>query len=84
MTSDPEFFLYTRDDCSLCDEMIAGLENLLSGYTYKCHVIKIDNEPELEHRYGARIPVLEADGNILCENRINDSSILQYLAQFGC
>jgi hypothetical protein len=34
-------------------------------------VIDIDGEPELERRYGTRIPVLAADGEFVCAYRLD-------------
>jgi glutaredoxin len=47
--------LYQRDDCPLCDEAyelmaVTGIPDF--------EPVWIDGEPELEARYGARVPVL--------------------------
>jgi hypothetical protein len=36
----------------------------------------IDNEPELERIYGSRVPVLSADGKILCEYFLDPDALL--------
>lgn len=58
-----ELFLYTRMQCHLCDELRSELDK--QGLSY--HLIDIDSDPELVHRYGARIPVLVADDTEVCE-----------------
>ncbi len=52
--------LFQRDDCKLCDEALAllaaarapGFEN-----------VWIDGDPELEARYGTRVPVLRDENS---------------------
>jgi len=34
-------------------------------------IVDIDGQPELEHRYGTRIPVLTADGDFVCAYRLD-------------
>jgi hypothetical protein len=34
-------------------------------------VVDIEGRPELEHRYGTRIPVLMADGEFVCAYRLD-------------
>ena len=47
--------LYQRDDCPLCDE---AYELLAVTGVPDFEPVWIDGEPELEARYGARVPVL--------------------------
>lgn len=53
--------LFQRDDCPLCDE---AYERLAVAGVADFEPVWIDGEPELEARYGARVPVLrrEPDG----------------------
>lgn len=70
-----EFFLYGRKDCQLCDEMKGELDDLMSGCQYSCHMIDIDSDPVLQHRYGARIPVLQLANEELCEIRLDKDKV---------
>lgn len=47
--------LFQRDDCKLCDEAVALLA---SARLPNFESIWIDDDPELEARYGERVPVL--------------------------
>lgn len=47
--------LYQRDDCMLCDEAV---ELLARAQVPDFESVWIDNDPELEARYGERVPVL--------------------------
>ncbi|HET9835732.1 MAG TPA: glutaredoxin family protein [Rhodanobacteraceae bacterium] len=56
--------LYQRDDCKLCDEAIALLARVRAP---EFESVWIDDDIELETRYGERVPVLrdEAGGREL-------------------
>jgi Glutaredoxin-like domain (DUF836) len=64
--------VYTRPECSLCDELVADLVTLLgpaaAGYVT---LVDISGDPELEPRYGQRVPVLMADGEFVCAYRLD-------------
>ncbi|HEX5960848.1 MAG TPA: glutaredoxin family protein [Rhodanobacteraceae bacterium] len=51
--------LYQRDDCMLCDEAVALLARVQAP---DFESVWIDDDPELEARYGVRVPVLR-DGD---------------------
>jgi hypothetical protein len=38
-------------------------------------VVHIDGRPELENRYGKRIPVLTADGEFVCAYRLDPDRV---------
>lgn len=50
--------LFQRDDCKLCDEAIRllAIANLPDFES-----VWIDDDPQLERRYGERVPVLRDD-----------------------
>ena len=47
--------LYQRDDCKLCDEAVALLA---AARAPEFESVWIDDDAELEARYGERVPVL--------------------------
>jgi glutaredoxin len=66
----PQWTVYSRADCSLCEHMLEELAELL-GPQAAVQVVDIDGEPELERKYGTRIPVLLADGEFVCAYRLD-------------
>ena len=53
----PQYVLYQRDDCHLCDLAL----DLLAGARFPAfESVFIDGDPALEARYGVRVPVLQA------------------------
>ena len=49
--------LYSRPDCHLCELLAAELTPLLRGRALLEHV-DVGQDPDLERRYGLRVPVL--------------------------
>lgn len=51
--------LYTRKDCSLCDEVKAELSGLASRYPHRLVEVDIESDAILLEKYGPLIPVVE-------------------------
>jgi hypothetical protein len=75
MKDDVEFFLYTKSGCSPCVSFRAELD--ADGVRY--HLIDIAGEPELLHRYGARVPVLVSGNVEICAGTFNKRALAAYL-----
>lgn len=71
--------VYTRAGCSLCEELMAELADLLGPAAADVSVVDIADNPELETRYGRRIPVLLADGDFVCAYRLDHERVRAYL-----
>lgn len=52
--------LYQRDDCPLCDRALALLS---AARMPDFETVWIDDDPDLEARYGSRVPVLRDEAN---------------------
>lgn len=81
MTAEIEFFLYSRESCHLCDVFKEKLDSLLQGQGHRCRVVKIDGDPELLQRYGARLPVLVARGKEICESGYDETAIRAFIEE---
>jgi len=53
-----DLILYQRDDCHLCDQALAVLAQ---ARVPAFESVFLDEVPELEARYGRRVPVLRDD-----------------------
>jgi thioredoxin-like negative regulator of GroEL len=77
--------LYSRTGCHLCDEMLKELETLqqTKAGTFTVEILDIDLDQDMQRRYSLRIPLLTAGtgGKVLCENRFQRQSVLDYLAE---
>jgi len=74
----PQWTVYSRADCGLCERMLEELAEVL-GPQAPVQVVDIDGEPELERKYGTRIPVLLADGEFVCAYRLDPERVRGYL-----
>ncbi len=68
-----------RQDCELCDEMVAELDALGRRMALPpISIVDVDGDPELVRRYGLHVPVLLLDGTVVCRYRL-DAEELQRL-----
>jgi uncharacterized membrane protein len=51
--------LYSRQDCSLCDQAISDLQALQTDIPHRLEIIDVEDNPEIFSRYGAAVPVVE-------------------------
>jgi hypothetical protein len=64
----------------LCERMLDELAELLGPQTAAAvQVVDIDGQPELERRYGTRIPVLTADDEFVCAYRLDAERVTAFL-----
>ena len=59
MTVSEPLFLYSREDCHLCDLVAAMLDRLAVPWI----PLDIDGDPELARKYGIQVPVLLHPGS---------------------
>ena len=58
----PTLTLYTKTDCTLCDEARIALERVRARVPFDLEVLDIGADPALSARYGERVPVVLVDG----------------------
>ncbi|HSG45586.1 MAG TPA: glutaredoxin family protein [Anaerolineales bacterium] len=51
--------LYTRTECSLCDQAKEDLESLQEEYPHRLVEVDVDSDPAIEKKYGEQVPVVE-------------------------
>lgn len=72
--------LYYRQGCHLCDEMWQHLQQIHSDTTtFEVELVDVDSTAELKEKYGILIPVLEADGEVICNYYLDPVALEQYL-----
>ena len=74
-----DWVVYTRDSCSLCETFMQELAELLGPQAQHVRLIDIATDPELEARYGLKIPVLAIDGDVVCMYRIDPERVRAHL-----
>jgi hypothetical protein len=74
--------VYVRSGCHLCDAMLDELEASRQQWPFKLEVVDILGYPELEARYGSRIPVLCTSGDEeICHYFLDDTALAEYFSQ---
>lgn len=74
------FVVYGRPYCHLCHDLVAGLQQLQTRHEFSFDVVDIDQDAQLEERFGTLIPVVEYNGNILCNYFLDETAIVSALA----
>jgi hypothetical protein len=67
------FLVYTRDDCPLCEELIAELAAMVPEFG----VMDVDADPTVRRRFGLKVPVLVCDGSVVCHGRLDRDAVLR-------
>ena len=69
-----------REDCDLCDEMLAQLTALgRRAALPPIEVVDVDGDPELRRRHGLNVPVLLLDGTVVCRQQLDSAELLRIL-----
>jgi glutaredoxin len=79
----PRLTLYTKPDCSLCDEAAEALERVSARTPFDLEVVDISADAELRERYGERIPVLLVDGEPAFEYVVDEAALEHRLSRAG-
>jgi hypothetical protein len=69
----------SRAECSLCEQMVAELVELLGDRAAHIQLVDIDEVPEFARKYASRIPVLLIDGEFVCAYRLDRERLAAYL-----
>ncbi len=73
------FVLYVREGCHLCDQFMVDLSVDLGPAVESLVVVDVDRDEELASRFGLRVPVLEAAGEVLCEGFYDGTEVRRVL-----
>ena len=70
--------IYTRRNCSLCEQMEAGVRGV-AGPDVPLTLVEIDDDPALVRRFGADIPVLCLDDEVICRHFLDAARLRSVL-----
>ncbi|MHB8241367.1 MAG: glutaredoxin family protein [Solirubrobacteraceae bacterium] len=59
--------VYSKPGCHLCEEAMVALKGLQGEFSFELDERDIGDDEELHRAYFERIPVVELDGEELCE-----------------
>lgn len=72
--------IYSKPGCHLCDILIEELLPLIRG-RLDLEVVDIESRPDWLNDYAIRIPVVEFNGETVCEAKLDVPAIHRILAQ---
>ncbi len=76
----PHWTVYMRPGCTLCEALLADLALVLGPETSAAvQVVDISDDDDLERLYGARVPVVTADGEVVCAYYLDRDRVEAYL-----
>jgi glutaredoxin len=71
----------SREYCHLCEELLSGLRRFQQRYDFAIEVVDVDRHPELEERWGDKVPVV-LDGEIeVCRYHLDPNAVDARLAR---
>ncbi len=73
--------LYTRPECSLCEEMKKALAEVAREFPFKLEEVDVSQSPDLEGRFGFEVPVLFLNGRKAAKYRITARELRKKLKQ---
>ncbi len=74
--------VYVRSGCHLCDAMLAELDSSGQEGKFELEVVDILGRPELESRYGRRIPVLcGTRDQEICHYFLDETALAEYFSR---
>ena len=77
----PKLTVLSREYCHLCEDMISALQQLQGRFSFDIEVVDVDSRPELEAKWGDKVPVL-LDGEIeICHYHLDVAALDARLAR---
>jgi hypothetical protein len=73
--AETRFFVYTREGCTLCDDFIAELAELLDAF----EVRDVDADETTRRRFGHKVPVLTCEGSVVCHGHLDRPAVARLL-----
>jgi glutaredoxin len=58
--------VYSRDECPLCEELLAQLAPWAAARGAALTVVDVDSDPVLARRYGLKVPLVDLSGETVC------------------
>ena len=76
-----QWTVLSRAECSLCEQLLVELAEMLSATEAAAvQVVDVDQDPVLVRKYGQRVPVLLADGEFVCDYRLDRQRVQRIAA----
>ena len=73
--------LYTREDCSLCEEMKGVVREVAAEIPLEVEEVDVDRDPDLREKLGSEVPVLFINGRKAFKYRVAARELKRKLRQ---
>ncbi len=70
--------IYSRQGCHLCEVLIEELLPLARG-NFELDVHDVDTREEWQRKYDARVPVVEYDGELICQYHLDRQALARII-----
>jgi len=70
--------VYSRQGCQLCEQLIEALLPLVRG-RIDVEICDVDTREDWRRRYDTRVPVLEHDGELVCQYHLDREALARIL-----
>jgi glutaredoxin len=81
MTLRDRLYLYTREGCHLCEDMLEELAALRGELGFDLEVVDIDRDAELVRRFDTQVPVLALGEQVLCRYRLDSGALREAVSR---
>lgn len=71
--------VYSRQGCHLCEQLIEALLPLVRG-KIDVEICDVDSREDWRRRYDTRVPVLEHDGELVCQYHLDREALAKILS----
>ena len=78
----PQIRVYSRPGCHLCEQLVEELLPRIRGQL-ELEVVNIDDRAAWQDEFGTRIPVVEFDGEFICQYTLDEDAIGRILADIS-
>jgi hypothetical protein len=79
-SGDAGLTLLMRPECGLCEQMLVELRALSAREPLPpLAIVDVDSDPQMQRRYGLKIPVLLLDSTLVCSRRLDAAELLRML-----
>lgn len=75
----PTLTVYGRPYCHLCEDMVEALRAWQVRWNFTLEVVDVDQDEELERRFGLLVPVLMVAGREICHYHLDAAALEVFL-----
>lgn len=74
--------VYSRPGCHLCEQLVEQLLPLVRG-SLEIEVVDIDSREDWKETYSMRIPVVEWNGQLVCQYTLDIAAVQRIVASLS-